>query len=495
MAPRWEWRIFGDDFGPAEQRIAAEPPESIGESDEVYGVSLRCDSSVKLRDERLDVKEQIAAEADGLEQWKPVLSAAFPVTSDEAARVFEALGLSDPVLDRESYTALELAEAIRHATDDTRVLRVHKRRAHYTVDGCMAEISEISVGDAKTRTIAIEAEDPELVRAAVRNVGLGGRRVVCMARGLRSLVGFGGVRYAVIDVGTNSVKFSVGEHEADGTWRTIVDRAEVTRLGEGLAEEGRLGREPIERTANAIAAMVIEARRDGAADVAAVGTAGLRIAPNAADLIDAVRERSGVEIEVISGDEEARLAYTAVMAALPQVPGALVVFETGGGSSQFTFGRATEIDDRFSIDVGAARFTERFGLDRAVSAEVVDEARTAIAADLGRLRDHDQPDMVVGMGGAITNMAAVKHELNDYDPAVIQGSVLERSDIEGQIERYRELSAADRRDIPGLQPGRAEVILAGACVVATVLDLLGRDSLTVSDRGLRHGLLAERFGN
>jgi exopolyphosphatase/guanosine-5'-triphosphate,3'-diphosphate pyrophosphatase len=182
------------------------------------------------------------------------------------------------------------------------------------------------------------------------------------------------------------------------------------------------------------------------------------------------------------------------MAGLPDVRGALAVFETGGGSSQFTFGDERDVDDRFSENVGAARFTEQFGLDGVVSAEVVDEARAAIATDLTRLDTRPRPDLVVGMGGAVTNMAAVKHQLEQYDPAVVQGSVLDRSEIEDQIELYRTRSADERRGITGLQPGRAEVILAGACIVATVLDLLGRASLTVSDRGLRHGLLVERFG-
>ncbi|HEX4734103.1 MAG TPA: hypothetical protein VH247_06785 [Thermoleophilaceae bacterium] len=493
--PRWEWRIFGDDFGEAERRIAAGPPERVGESDEVYGVSLHSDASVKIRDERLDVKERLAVDKDGLEQWNPVIKAAFPVTAADAAGVFEALGLAVPALDRATYAAQELAAAIRAESKDVRALRVHKQRAHYMVGGCMAEITELHVEGASTRTIAIEAEDPVLVGAAVHELGFDGRSVVCMARGLKGLVGFGGMRYAVIDVGTNSVKFCIGEREQDGTWRMVVDRAQVTRLGEGLAESGRLGGEPIERTADAIAAMVEEARREGVRDVAAVGTAGLRMAPNSDDLIEAVKSRCGVAVEVISGDDEARLAYRAVMAALPDAPGTLVVFETGGGSSQFTFGRCEQIDERFSVDIGAARFTERFGLDGAVSAEVVKEARAATAAELGRIQNRAPADLVVGMGGSITNMAAVAHGLEEYDPSVIQGSVLELDEIQRQIELYRTRSADERRAIAGLQPGRAEVILAGACIVATVLDLLGRDSLTVSDRGLRHGLLVERFGH
>jgi exopolyphosphatase / guanosine-5'-triphosphate,3'-diphosphate pyrophosphatase len=465
MAARWEWRTFGDDFGDAEDRLGALTPDRVGETDEVYLVSRTSDVSVKVRDETLDMKERIAVADDGLEQWQPVVKQPFPVEVPDAQRVFDAL------------------EA------DVRVVPVHKQRAHYLIDGCMVELTGLTSGDARTRTIAVEAEDPELVRATVRKLGLEGRRVTCMARGLKALVGYGGERYAAIDVGTNSVKLYVGEREQDGSWQTIAERAEVTRLGEGLADGGALGREPIERTAQAIAAMADEAREDGVVQIVAAGTAGMRMASNSNELIDAVRERAGVEIEVIPGDEEARLAYTAVVAALPEKPASLVVFDTGGGSSQFTFA-----DEQFSLNVGAARFTERFGLDRPVSADVIAEARAAIAAELTRIQERPKPDLVVGMGGAVTNLTAVKQQLAEYDAEAVQGAVLERSEVERQIELYRERTADQRREIAGLQPKRAEVILAGACIVATVLDLLGRDSLTVSARGLRHGLLAERFG-
>jgi exopolyphosphatase / guanosine-5'-triphosphate,3'-diphosphate pyrophosphatase len=311
-----------------------------------------------------------------------------------------------------------------------------------------------------------------------------------MARGLKTLIRFGARRFAVIDVGTNSVKFHIGERGADGAWRTVVDRAEVTRLGEGLDATGRLGAEPIARTVEAIAGMADEAHREGVEAIAAVGTAGMRIAPNSSELIDAVRDRCGVEIEVIPGEEEARLAYRAATSALGDATGELVVFDTGGGSSQFTFSDG----EQFSVNVGAARFTERFGLDGVVSGDTVAAARSAIAADLTRLDGRPTPDAIVAMGGAVTNLAAVKHGLPTYDSDVVQGTVLDTAEIDRQIELYRTGTADQRREIVGLQPNRAEVILAGACIVRTVLDRLGRESLTVSDRGLRHGLLAERFG-
>ncbi len=98
------------------------------------------------------------------------------------------------------------------------------------------------------------------------------------------------------------------------------------------------------------------------------------------------------------------------------------------------------------------------------------------------------------MGGAVTNIAAVMHHLSRYDPEIVQGSVIDRREVERQIEQYRAIPAENRRQIVGLQPKRAEVILAGACIVRTVMDKLGRPTMSVSDRGLRHGLLIDRFG-
>ena len=328
----------------------------------------------------------------------------------------------------------------------------------------------------------------------VRDVGLASRPNVSLVRGLKTIVRFGMERFAVVDVGTNSVKFHIGERRADGGWRTVLDRAQSTRLGDGLQETGHLNPEPMERTVAAIAEMAEEARQHRVAAIAAVGTAGLRIAPNSADLVEAVQARSGVLLEVISGEQEARLAYLAAMAGIGQVPGSRVVFDTGGGSSQFTFGSGDEVEERFSVDVGAVRYTERYHLDGVVSQEVLAEALAALDADLGRLDGRPTPEVLVAMGGAVTNLTAVKHSLAEYDADVVQGTVLDRSEIDRQIELYRTRSLDERREIVGLQPQRADIILAGACIVRTVLGKLGKDSLTVSDRGLRHGVLDHRFG-
>jgi exopolyphosphatase/guanosine-5'-triphosphate,3'-diphosphate pyrophosphatase len=239
--------------------------------------------------------------------------------------------------------------------------------------------------------------------------------------------------------------------------------------------------------------MADEARRLGSLDIAAVGTAGLRRAPNRAELVDAVRERTGIAVEVISGDEEGRLAYLAATSALPSARGRMVVFDSGGGSTQFTFGRDDQIDERFSLDIGAVRISERFGLDKSVPEETLSAALAALASEFDRLDDRPRPDAIVAIGGTSTNVAAVKHGLSEYDPDRVHGTVLDVAEIDRQIELYRTRTADERRQIAGLQPERAEVILAGACIIRTILAKLDADSMTVSDRGLRHGVAIARF--
>jgi exopolyphosphatase/guanosine-5'-triphosphate,3'-diphosphate pyrophosphatase len=240
--------------------------------------------------------------------------------------------------------------------------------------------------------------------------------------------------------------------------------------------------------------MAAEARREGATAVAAVGTMGLRTARNSPEFVAEVARRSGVRIEVIPGSEEARLAYVAVKSGLGLGPGTMAIFDTGGGSSQFTFGRGAAVTEQFSLNVGAVRFTEDFGLTGVVSPDGLERAMEAIARDLSRLDGATPPDALIGMGGAVTNLTAVMLGLATYDPDAVQGAVLTGREVDRQVELYSSQATEARRRIVGLQPKRAEVILAGACIVRTVLRKLRKDELTVSDRGLRHGLLVERFG-
>ncbi len=486
IVPRWEWRAFGDEFGEAERRLAAGSQDALEESDEAYILSAAGDASIKLRAGVLDVKRLEQVDDAGLERWRPVLKGAFPMSPTDVATIKAALGVHVDA-------GVDTLDELLAADPGVMALDVHKRRARTTYGGCMAELTDLTTPHGTTRTLAVESADPALVLAALRDLGLDARPNICVARGLKALVGLDGDRYGVIDVGTNSVKLHVAERVAGHGWQTLVDRAEITRLGEGLDAGGRLGAEPIRRSVEAIAAMAREAAAQRARAVVAVGTAGLRMAENADAFLTAARERTGVVVQVLTGDDEARLAARAATDGLPAAPGMVVIFDTGGGSSQFTFARDGMVQERFSLDLGAVRLTRAFGLADAVPATRVDEACRAIAGELVRLDGRARPSLIIGLGGALTNLAAVRHGLRSYEPELVQGTVLDLGEIDRQIALFRTLDATERAALPGVQPARAEVILAGACIVRTVLGMLGANAVVVSDRGLRHGVLAERF--
>ena len=323
---------------------------------------------------------------------------------------------------------------------DLLAVEVHKRRREVHDRWLPGGADRCQHRAGSTRTIAIESEDATRVIATVREVGLAPRPNVSFVRGLKALVGFGIERFAVIDVGTNSVKFHIAERGVDGGWRTIVDHAQVTRLGDGLQKTGRLNPEPMSRTVEAIAVMAEEARRHRVAAIAAVGTAGLRIAPEQRGLR---RRRAGAlwclrrdhlrggrgSVRVPRGDGGPRWR---------RVAGRL---RHRRRSSQFTFGHGDRVDERFSVEVGAVRFTEQYGLDDVVTEDVLSAALAAIEADLVRLDGRAAPEVLVGLGGAVTNLAGVKHGLAEYDPDIVQGTVLDRAEIDRQIELYRTRSA------------------------------------------------------
>ncbi len=296
--------------------------------------------------------------------------------------------------------------------------------------------------------------------------------------------------HAVIDIGTNSVKMHVGALR-DGRTEVLGDFTEVTRLGEGLHESGRLSDEGMERTAAVVASFHKKAMEMGAETSVAVGTMALRSANNANQFIDAVRDRCGLVVEVLSGEEEARLSYLAVLSGLGAGEGRVVVFDTGGGSTEFIFGNGEEMLDRYSLNVGSRQPTEEFCKSDPVTADELAAMVAHIDREFARLEPG--VDSLVGMGGTVTGLGAVYHKMAVYDPDVIQGSVLTLAEVERQIKMYRSQTIEERRRTVGLMPKRADIILAGAVIVMTVMRRLGAAELTISDRGLRHGLFYDRY--
>lgn len=302
-------------------------------------------------------------------------------------------------------------------------------------------------------------------------------------------------RFATIDIGTNSVLLLVAERAADGRFTAVEELAEITRLGRGVDKAHRLAPEAIEETTRCLERFATRARALGVRQFAVTATSAARDAQNGAAFLEEVRRRAGLEVEIISGELEARLSYAAVHADFGREGGPpLIALDIGGGSTEFIYGERGRLGFRHSFDVGSVRLTERF-----VSAHPVPEA------DRARMRDHLRETFrtlppapagarLVGVAGTVTTLYAVLHQVDPYEAARVHGEELGRDDLAALTTRLADLSLDERRKLKGLQPKRADVIAAGAHILLAAMEAVGAQRCTVSDRGLRWGLLAHRFG-
>jgi exopolyphosphatase / guanosine-5'-triphosphate,3'-diphosphate pyrophosphatase len=309
-------------------------------------------------------------------------------------------------------------------------------------------------------------------------------------------------RVAAIDVGTNTVLLLVAERRGQVVV-PLVERAEITRLGRGVDGSGRLDLAAIAETVAVLARYAAEARALGAAEIACVATSAARDAANGAEFFAATRAQAGLTPEIISGDEEARLVWRSAWRDFggPALDGGtLAVLDVGGGSTELSFGDGPAPAGRRSQQVGAVRLTERHVHEDPISPATLATLRRAAREALAPLSTLPgvaaiRGGRLVGVAGTVTTLAAVVQALPTYDAEKVHGSTLTLTEIEALVTRLAGLTVAARAALPGMEPKRADVIVAGGAVVAEALALLGLDRLTVSDRGVRWGLVYDRFGS
>ncbi len=301
-------------------------------------------------------------------------------------------------------------------------------------------------------------------------------------------------RLATVDLGTNTVRLLVVE--AEGVrWRPLRQAQRVTRLGEGQRAAGRLLEAPMRRTVETVAEFVAEARGLGAADVRVVATSAVREAPNRAEFVARLREATGHDVIVVSGEDEARLTLQGVAAALPHLGGSFLLFDIGGGSTEFVLARGGRPAMVVSLRLGVVGLAERFMDDGPVDWDRFALMRDEIAGCLERevpasLAAAGAPALV-GTAGTVTTLAALDLALPAYDAARVHGHVLARPAVEGWLARLGALTVAQRAALPCLERGRADVIIPGIAICLAAMARLGYDSLVVSDCGLREGILCE----
>lgn len=302
------------------------------------------------------------------------------------------------------------------------------------------------------------------------------------------------MKKAVIEIGTNSIKFCMAEGYTGGEITLIKDINEITKLGEGLNLTGKIGKEGMERSLRSVLAFVKEALRDEVDEISVVGTMALRTAENTQTFAEKIKELTGLKINIISGEEEALLSFFGAISGLPAVEYRnIVTFDTGGGSTDFVFAERGNIKSRVSLNIGAISLTERYFKQVPVPPETLVIVQNEIHRELREGGITSNGGILIGMGGNVTTMAAVKIKMKPFVSHKIQGLNLTISDVKNQIADYASKAIYERSRIAGLDPGRADIILAGACIVNAVMELCNVYEIIVSNKGLRHILIHKMF--
>jgi exopolyphosphatase/guanosine-5'-triphosphate,3'-diphosphate pyrophosphatase len=296
------------------------------------------------------------------------------------------------------------------------------------------------------------------------------------------------LRVAAIDCGTNSIRLLIADLAGD----QLIDvsrRMEIVRLGEGVDRTGMLAPQAIARTRRALIGYAAEIAELGISDVRMVATSASRDASNAAEFQEMVRTVLGIDPEVITGDEEARLSFTGAVRGLPAEPPYLVV-DIGGGSTEFVTGRSTS-ENAISMDIGCVRMTERHLKSdpptpaeiTAATADITAAVDTALAAVPGRTAK-----TFIGLAGSVTTVTALALNLSSYDSDTIHHARISYEAVAKVTADLLSATVAERLSLPVMHPGRADVIGAGALILRTIMERSGQPSVVASEHDILDGI-------
>ena len=299
-----------------------------------------------------------------------------------------------------------------------------------------------------------------------------------------------GARLAAFDIGTHSVLLTVAGRGPGGRLAPVHDSVRLCRLGEGMGRSGGLLSEAaVQRTLDCLRDLRIEAQAHEVSLVLAAGTEVLRTARNASVFLERARAVLGAEVEVLTGEREARLAWLGVTGGrFPSKPTALL--DVGGGSTEYVRATSRGVIQAMTIPVGCSRLFEA----KEAGDHPAGFSREAAAALVGAGLVAHPRDRLVTSGGTGTTLAAVLKGLRPFDHRRIEGTRLGMADILGLLNRLWSMERAERARVPGMDAERVDTIVPGAVILAVAMKLLDARETAVTTRGLRHGLLIEAFG-
>jgi exopolyphosphatase/guanosine-5'-triphosphate,3'-diphosphate pyrophosphatase len=301
-------------------------------------------------------------------------------------------------------------------------------------------------------------------------------------------------RLASIDIGTNTILLLIAEVDK-GELKPLFEAETVVRLGEGVQKDGVLYQDSMKMGFQTLSQYLERCQAMGVSEVFAAGTSALREARNSVVFTRMIKERLGLSIEIISGEEEARLSFLAVVRDMKGQKDSLIVVDVGGGSTEFVSGKGDRIDKWVSLAMGSVRFTENFLLSDPVQEKEWERMEKEVRKLLTGIPHPREPFSMVGVGGTATTLASVEQGLEEFIFDRIHHFILKKEALKKQIDLYRSRTIEERTKIPGLPSKRADIILAGAAIFYWTVEELKCPSLLISGHGVRYGLLYKKISD
>ncbi len=304
-------------------------------------------------------------------------------------------------------------------------------------------------------------------------------------------------RLGAIDIGSNSVRLLVAEALRGGTYRILDEEREPTRLGRSASVEGRLDDESMDRTVAALRTFKEIATGYQVTRLRTIATCAVREARNGPEFCRRVREEVGLEVEVISGEREARLAFTSVQHAFDLSGRNTIVADIGGGSTEIVFATGNLIESIFSTPLGAVRLTEQFALGDCCDAPDADRGLERLDDEIAAVlkkrttKPLFAPHLLVGCGGTFTTLAELVMATRRESNGPVAGYTVSHAEVRHLLDRLRKMPLRARRSMPGMTPDRADIIVAGLSIVDALLKRFHVNTLAIHTRGVRDGLLRE----
>lgn len=301
------------------------------------------------------------------------------------------------------------------------------------------------------------------------------------------------MRLSVLDIGTNTVLHLIADVDKTGSLTTVHQGHAMPRLGMGVDEHRTLSPDSMARVLSCLKDYVREAREFQAEKIIACGTSALRDASNSAEFIGMVKAEIGVNVSVLTGEEEAELTYIGAVSefAADAIDRRFGVVDIGGGSTELTNGTGTTVESRQSFDIGSVRLTERLLKTSPPTTQAIEECIRSIRSHLNPV-PLPSSTTLVGVAGTLTTLASIDLNLEVYDPLKVGGHRLTLKSVESIFHRLKLMKLEELRAMPQILSGRADILLAGILILIEVLKAAGAAEITVSDRGLRYGIAVRR---